>query len=150
MRPGLNQTIAFPVRVVAFVYIGLILSIIRVCLLLLPFKSVCKLTSSFADLSKRAPVLNLLGLDASDIAGLVNAAARRSPGAVTRLPRALTCQTLLAASGFDSVFQIGVVTDDKGGLKAHAWVEREGLIVIGGQPGLSEFRPLPSMETAGL
>ncbi|MCA0302737.1 MAG: lasso peptide biosynthesis B2 protein [Proteobacteria bacterium] len=57
------------------------------------------------------------------------AAARRTPFA-TCLSSALALQRLLAAHGHDSELHIGVAGDD-GVFAAHAWLEREGRILIG-------------------
>jgi hypothetical protein len=64
--------------------------------------------------------------------------------AATCLTQALSAQILLARGGHRSVLRIGVIRGSTSGIKAHAWIEKDGRIVIGGDvPGMSEFRPLP-------
>src|SRR5207248_4569283 len=62
----------------------------------------------------------------------VDAASRRIPGAGTCLPRALAAQAMLARHGFPASFRIGVGRTDDGTFVAHAWVESDGEVVIGG------------------
>jgi len=72
------------------------------------------------------------GTATNDIDRLVwagRAAARRTPFA-TCLSSALALQRLLARHGHDSELHIGV-SSDGGGFAAHAWVERDGRVLIG-------------------
>jgi hypothetical protein len=49
------------------------------------------------------------------------------------LTLALAAEVLLRRHGYDACLRIGVSKSDAGALKAHAWVESEGRIVIGGE-----------------
>ena len=51
----------------------------------------------------------------------------------TCLAQALTLQTLLSREGIHSDLGIGVARDDAALIAAHAWLEVDGLVVIGGQ-----------------
>jgi hypothetical protein len=62
----------------------------------------------------------------------VETAARHMPLANTCLTQALAAQVLLARRGYPALLRIGVVKGDKDNLQAHAWVESEGEVVIGG------------------
>jgi len=73
----------------------------------------------------------------------VEVASRYLPGAATCLVRALAAQALLA--GRDSHLRIGVSKGEHGRLAAHAWVESEGEIVIGGS-AYDGFVALPALE----
>jgi hypothetical protein len=53
--------------------------------------------------------------------------------AATCLAQALTLQTLLSREGIHSDLALGVARDDKTGITAHAWVEIDGMVIIGGQ-----------------
>ena len=68
----------------------------------------------------------------------------------TCLTQALTAQVLLAQRGFPAQLHIGVAKqgEDKP-LEAHAWVESEGRIVIGGS-GLGHYTRLSGLERQSL
>jgi len=51
----------------------------------------------------------------------------------TCLTQALTLQALLSREGIHSDLRIGVARDDASGIIAHAWVEIDGAVIIGGQ-----------------
>jgi hypothetical protein len=61
------------------------------------------------------------------------------------LCQALAGQVLLALKGFSTELRIGVQKSDSSGLKAHAWLERQGMILIGCLPELADFKPLPDI-----
>lgn len=79
-----------------------------------------------------------------DVGWAVDRAARLVPGAVC-LCQALVVQTLLQRRGVSSELRIGVARDASGAFIAHAWVEAEGVTVIGGATDTS-FVPLWTME----
>jgi hypothetical protein len=62
----------------------------------------------------------------------VRNAARVVPRA-SCLTQALAAQMLLARSGHRSTIRVGVATDDRGNLLAHAWLISDGRVVIGGR-----------------
>ncbi len=89
--------------------------------------------------------LPLAGRRASDIRWAVLAVARRLPG--TRcLPRALALQALLRQAGVASELRIGVAKDARGGLVAHAWVDREGEPFLGDED-LAPYTPLSPLPS---
>lgn len=47
---------------------------------------------------------------------------------------------------YTSQLRIGVAKDGRERLKAHAWVESQGKIVIGNVQDLSRFKALPTLE----
>jgi hypothetical protein len=53
--------------------------------------------------------------------------------AATCLAQALTLQVLLSREGIHSDLAIGVARDDAKGISAHAWLEIDGNVIIGGQ-----------------
>ena len=53
-------------------------------------------------------------------------------GTPTCLVQALTVQTLLARHGYPSRLWLGVARNPAGGLDAHAWVEADDELIIGG------------------
>ncbi len=66
------------------------------------------------------------------IAWAVSVASRYVPGAGTCLPQALATQMLLEREGHVARLHIGIAKDDERQLQAHAWVESQGRVVIGG------------------
>lgn len=83
-----------------------------------------------------------------DVAWAVTAASQRFPSwATTCLTSALTVQAMLARLGYPSRLHIGVMRGAHGELAAHAWVEHEGRIVIGGSAAdLRRFSPLAAFD----
>lgn len=77
------------------------------------------------------------------VARAVYVAGRVVPGA-TCLVRAFAGYVLLRQCGHPGVLRIGVVRDGEQGFSAHAWLECQGRILIGGSP--QPFVPLPPIE----
>lgn len=76
-----------------------------------------------------------------DALNAVHIAMRLARGWITCLPRALTLHWLLARRGVDSQICLGVCLG-RGGLAAHAWVERDG-VPLGESASLGfTFQPL--------
>jgi hypothetical protein len=68
----------------------------------------------------------------------------------TCLTLALATQVLLGWQGHAAHLCIGVARSDIGQFQAHAWVECQGRVVIGGADAPSRFTPLPPLESKGL
>jgi len=66
--------------------------------------------------------------------------------AASCLTQALAMLVLLDWFGHSSELRIGVAKNGADRLKAHAWVECEGKIVIGRRMDLSRFTVLPSFR----
>ena len=62
------------------------------------------------------------------------------------LAQAIVTQILFARYGYTAQLQIGVAKDGKGRLKAHAWVESQGRIVIGDLKDIFRYSLLPSLK----
>lgn len=75
----------------------------------------------------------------------VELAGRYMPMARTCLTQAMTSQVLLARRGHPTILHIGVVTKGREEFEAHAWLESEGEVVIGGHE-LERYTPLASFE----
>lgn len=75
----------------------------------------------------------------------VRTAGRAFPAISTCLTNALTAHVLLARRGYLSNLRIGVTRDDKGAFTAHAWLEQEGAILIGGD-WADGFTPMPALN----
>ncbi len=68
-------------------------------------------------------------------------AGKYMPG-TTCLSLALAAQRMLNREGYPAHLHIGVAKDHTGSFGAHAWVESDGRIVIGGQDSSSLFASL--------
>jgi hypothetical protein len=78
------------------------------------------------------------------IVHFISIVSQRIPGA-SCLTRALAAETLLRWHGHDACLRIGVSKDASKRLRAHAWVESGGQIVIGGD----EVQGLTPLRAAG-
>jgi hypothetical protein len=89
----------------------------------------------------RTPSLSIRRFDSSQIAWGITNGARAIPGA-TCLIQALAAQALLLRHGYEPKLTIGV-RKDRNQLSAHAWVECDQHILVGG-PDVDEYRRLTS------
>jgi len=107
----------------------LLSSIIRLGLWLLPFRTLQRtlerLFHNPVTSQKQSP-------SPEKFSWAVVAVSRYVPSA-TCLAQALTLQALLSREGIHSDLGIGVARDDATGITAHAWVEIDGTVIIGGQ-----------------
>ncbi len=84
-------------------------------------------------------------LPAERIAWAICAVSRYLPGARSCLVQSLAAQAMLARRGFASRLRIGVAKDENRRLRAHAWVECDGKILIGAK-GVSQYTAFPHLE----
>jgi hypothetical protein len=106
-----------------------LLTAIRIGLWLVPFTT---LRSFLNKVARRSINSRMRPITPEKIAWIVQKVSRYVPPA-TCLTQALTVQVLLAQEGIHSDLEIGVARDDELGLKAHAWLEIDGTVIIGGQ-----------------
>jgi hypothetical protein len=113
---------------------------VRVALRLVPFRILRRVVHA----RRRPPTPGAPEVDR--IAWAVQASARRVPDA-TCLTQALVAETLLHRAGHEAILHLGVARPGEGGggLDAHAWVESEGQVVVGGGE-LDRFTRLPVPE----
>lgn len=120
----------------------LLLATIRACLWLVPLRILRKLVPKVK--VQQAKSVETHRLSVGQLTWAVTAASRYVPQA-TCLTQALVMQVMLARHGYSSRLRIGVVKGEEGRFEAHAWVESEGRVVIGGS-GLERFVPFPAFE----
>jgi hypothetical protein len=70
------------------------------------------------------------------------ASARWRIGSATCLARALAAEALLPPADPPPTMVIGVAPPTAGVLKSHAWIERDGRVLIGGGDSLRDYVPL--------
>jgi hypothetical protein len=125
---------------------ALLLVAMKLGLWLLPFRTLRRLLATFAVTPTR--VLEAEPFSNHKVAWAVETVARHMPLASTCLTQAMTAQVLLARRGYSALLHIGVLRDDKGNLQAHAWVESEDEVVIGGCE-LKRYTPLATLLPGG-
>jgi len=108
----------------------ILLGAIRLGFELLPFSVVKSLVTRERPVS---PPRSHASID--ELTWAVTVASGFVPGA-TCLVQAMALQFLLQRAGYPALMHIGVNKDEIGKLKAHAWVESQGRVLIGG----SDFR----------
>ena len=106
-----------------------LLIIIRLGLWLLPFRT---LQRTLANLFQSPVTINRQSPSPEKVSWAVSAVSRYVPSA-TCLAQALTLQALLSQEGIHSDLALGVARDDATGITAHAWLEIDGTVIIGGQ-----------------
>lgn len=119
-----------------------LLAAVRVGLWVLPFRSV-----HGAIRARGASPRRSTGHGApppARIVWAVEVAARRVPRA-TCLVRALAAQALLARHGHPSQLRLGVTRGEGRAFEAHAWLEANGQILIGGGAE-GRYVPLPALD----
>ena len=74
------------------------------------------------------------------LAWLVRAGARRVPAA-TCLTRALAARWLLAEASLPATLHFGHGRDARRGFHAHAWLDYQGRVLVGGEEDLERYHP---------
>jgi hypothetical protein len=120
----------------------LTVSAVRVALWLFPFRFVHGWLSRIKRdlLSRRIRIHSGVGR----VVWAVRVVSRVVPRA-TCLTQAIAAQLLLALAGEPSTLRIGVARRDKGAFEAHAWIEHDDTIIIGGSTRKG-FTPLPELS----
>ncbi len=126
------------------VKVTILLSATRLSLRLLPFKTVYEWFEWGG--SNTAPPPDSEA-QAQLICRAINRAAKHTLGKDSCFPQALTGDMLLKRHGYAPVMRIGVLKEGQNNLRAHAWVELNGDIVIGGPAShVERYTPLPDLE----
>ena len=130
---------------------GMLLALVRVGLVLLPYARLRRLLDRYG--KRRRPGHAPAGTHPDDVLRKVSWAvgvfSRRAPGPTTCLAQALTAHALLGRLGCPSQLRIGVRergSTGPGPLRAHAWVESGGVVVVGALDDLAEYAVLSAPE----
>ena len=105
---------------------------VRILLWILPFKRLLWIVDRTALRSARVAPVRLSEDTMVTIAWGVTTAARYVPRA-TCLAQALAAQWIFAWFGHPTLLRIGVAKGNSKPLLAHAWLESEGRVVVGGE-----------------
>jgi hypothetical protein len=119
-----------------------LLWLVRLGLWLLPFT---RLTSFLGWLTTSSSVRNGSHIEVRGIRRCIRVASRVVPYP-TCLTQALATRVLLKRRGKVPELRIGVTKNDVGRLEAHAWLESDGVVVVGKVPGLSRYVAIPNVE----
>lgn len=115
---------------------------IGAALALLPFRVVRRLVARLAGaFSRRQPDPRSV----DRVAWAATTASRSLPFGTSCLAQALVSQVLLERRGQPARLRLGVARNSDGQFQAHAWIESEGKIVVGGS-GASAYTPLPAFD----
>jgi hypothetical protein len=117
-----------------------LLGFIRLGMALLPFSTLRKLLYRFRSILGRGEKK----FSEDRLVWSVGVVSRYIPKA-TCLAQAITTQILLQQAGHQACLHIGVTEAEEGGLKAHAWVESQGKVLIGGID-LNQYTHLLALE----
>ena len=113
-----------------------LVALVRLGLWLMPFRMIQRVCAYFGRPSGRVSAAGT-----REIVWAVRLASRYVPRA-TCLVQALAAQILLGRHGHAGQVHIGVALDEKRGFRAHAWVESQGEILIGGSEELDGYTPM--------
>lgn len=138
------QLVALPVAEQSALLLSLLLvAHVRLALYVLPSRVSVRLVRRLAETDTvDAPDGRV---SAAHVAWAVNAASRVVPNA-TCLTQAVAGQLLFRRYGYASKLCLGVARPTKGEFYAHAWIERDGRILVGGAQS-TEFTRLPSLAS---
>lgn len=120
--------------------------LIRIALWLMPFRVLYKWTINFR--KGRIGDRPLPPSAVTKVVWAVTAAAKRVPRA-TCLTQALATQIMLGRRGHRATLQLGIMKSAAGKFDAHAWVERNGAVLIGKNATFSQLTRLPPLEGEG-
>lgn len=128
-----------------FLKVWLLVWGIRLGLWVLPFRNMRKIVQKLAQ-SPNAPPTPRWPVP-KQICWTVTVTSRYVPQA-SCLTQAMTAQILLRRYGHPATLRIGVTRGGKGDFQAHAWVESNGAVVIGGTEAelVKKYVMLPALK----
>jgi hypothetical protein len=124
----------------------LLLGAIRLGLKLLPLQTLRRLLARMAQPIRTLQEVEKASVD--KVAWAVIVASHYIPGARC-LAQALATQVLLDRRGYPTQLRIGFTRDKGGQMSAHAWVESEGQVAIGGAGNMARYILVPIQEVEG-
>ena len=136
----------FPERLI-LVQVTILLVSIRVALIFLPFRTISRFTQSMRREKSDPNAVEIVSM--KRILWAIN----RAGGSILRdracLTQALAGQVLLNRCGISTRVKIGVLKDREGHFQAHAWLENDGQVLLGGKVAdLKHYTVLPDWDAA--
>jgi hypothetical protein len=122
---------------------ALVLGLVGAALRLVSFKKLLQLAEEFSHTTSQRQ--NPLPPSSERITWAIAAVGRRIPLLSRCLTQAVAAKILLARCGHPALMRIGVSRNENGRLEAHAWVESQGVVVMGA-PAVDHFIPLWSID----
>lgn len=123
--------------------VSLLLCMVKLGLVSFPFEALRRVLRRLVKLPTSS--LKPDGRSAEQVVWAVETSGNLLPRARTCLTKALTVQVLLHRRGLPARLHIGAVRGDDGQFLAHAWVESEGRVIIGGYE-LDRYTRLVTLE----
>lgn len=123
----------------------LLVAHVRLALSVLPSRITLKLVRRLADTDVADLPVRQGTVPIEHVAWAVEAASRFVPNA-TCLTQAVAGHLLLRRCGYATKLCLGVARPSKGEFYAHAWIERDGRVLIGGAQS-AKFTRLPSLTS---
>jgi hypothetical protein len=121
---------------------------VRVGLWVLPWHVTRRLTQRLSVTARTAGSSPQTDVDVDAVARAVSRAARRVPRA-TCLTQAIATSVMLGRRGVPATVRFGAARNPQGRFIAHAWVECQGRIVIGGVTSPQRYSAFPVAAAAG-
>jgi hypothetical protein len=121
---------------------AILLASIRIGLRMLPFDKVRGLLGRLARARTTRPPDDSVR---DRVLWAIEAAGRQFPAIGTCLTQALASHVLLGRLGCRANLRIGVTRDATGEFVAHAWLEKDGVVLIGGG-GHTSYTPMPALN----
>jgi Transglutaminase-like superfamily len=124
---------------------AVLLALVRLALLLLPFRTSLYVVNLATGRVERAQPPSVL--DSEQVKWAVLRAGRVVPGGRHCLTRALAAKVLFSMRGRTADLRIGVAKNHAGHLTAHAWLESDGAPIFGlSDAELGEYTLLPQLD----
>lgn len=119
---------------------------VRLGLWALPYRTVQRLVGRSLLKSREAGTPQEERAYQRRVVGAVETVGRRLLGDKPCLTQALVAQRFLRQRGYDATLRIGVAKDGRE-LLAHAWLERDGRVIIGGGASPVRYKPLAPVHS---
>jgi hypothetical protein len=115
-----------------------VLATVRVGLWVIAFKTIGRWTAATAPRRRSGPAIT-----PGQISSAIQTGARLVPGA-SCLTQALAAEVLIRRRGHPCLLRLGVARESSGSLRAHAWLESNGVAIVGGD--YADYTLLPAFE----
>lgn len=121
------------------------LSLLRLALAVLPYRKVRQvMAASVARYPERS--MQLIAYE-TEMVWAIERVGRYLVGKKPCLPQALALQWFLRRKGIVTRLHIGVKKDGEQGIAAHAWLEKNGRVLIGGSESPQDFERLQTVKS---